>query len=117
MKSEFIIAIGFLSVAPTVGSMFLTNLISSSQDWDKASPYECGFATPGSPGDFSSRFFHLVILFLVWDVEIVLLVPCFQDLAVWSIGNIALAAFLLVLTLGLFYEITEGTIKWTMQES
>lgn len=46
-------------------SLGFISLEEDSYDWDKSSPYECGFVRPKIPGDFSSRFFHLVILFLV----------------------------------------------------
>nr|YP_010826679.1 NADH dehydrogenase subunit 3 [Crassostrea talonata]UOU85760.1 NADH dehydrogenase subunit 3 [Crassostrea talonata] len=112
---EVMFLVVFLSVIPILFSLSLVNLVEDAYDWDKSSPYECGFSGAEAPGDFSSRFFHLVILFLVWDVEIVLLIPCFQDLNTWSVGSGALAIFLLVLALGLYYEIMEGTIKWALQ--
>nr|AWE09677.1 NADH dehydrogenase subunit 3 [Crassostrea belcheri] len=115
MSLEFVVLIMVLSAIPISVSLSLINLEEDSYDWDKSSPYECGFISPEIPGDFSSRFFHLVILFLVWDVEIVLLIPCFQDLSVWSMGGSPLAIFLLILALGLYYELMEGTIKWTLQ--
>ena len=115
MIVEVIFLVILLSIVPILFSLRLVNLIEDVYDWDKSSPYECGFMGAEAPGDFSSRFFHLVILFLVWDVEIVLLIPCFQDLSTWSVGRGALAIFLLVLALGLYYEIIEGTIKWSLQ--
>lgn len=116
MRLELILLVTALSAIPIRVSLGLVNLEEDSYDWDKSSPYECGFVGPKIPGDFSSRFFHLVILFLVWDVEIVLLIPCFQDLSVWSMGGSPLAVFLLILSLGLYYELMEGTIKWTLQK-
>nr|YP_004300532.1 NADH dehydrogenase subunit 3 [Crassostrea nippona]ADE18730.1 NADH dehydrogenase subunit 3 [Crassostrea nippona] len=116
MTLELIFLITVLSAIPISVSMSLVNLEEGCYDWDKSSPYECGFAGPKIPGDFSSRFFHLVILFLVWDVEIVLLIPCFQDLSVWSMGGSPLAVFLLILAFGLYYELMEGTIKWTYEK-
>nr|UBR43053.1 NADH dehydrogenase subunit 3 [Magallana bilineata] len=115
MSWDVVIVVIVVSAIPIGVSLSLVNLEENSYDWDKSSPYECGFVSPDIPGDFSSRFFHLVILFLVWDVEIVLLIPCFQDLSVWSTGGYPLAVFLLILSFGLYYELMEGTIKWTLQ--
>nr|YP_002860231.1 NADH dehydrogenase subunit 3 [Crassostrea sikamea]BAM44221.1 NADH dehydrogenase subunit 3 [Crassostrea sp. KRA_Hyb]ACD35444.1 NADH dehydrogenase subunit 3 [Crassostrea sikamea]ACO40212.1 NADH dehydrogenase subunit 3 [Crassostrea sikamea]AIM52380.1 NADH dehydrogenase subunit 3 [Crassostrea sikamea]AIM52393.1 NADH dehydrogenase subunit 3 [Crassostrea sikamea] len=115
MSWDLIFLITVLSAIPIGVSLGFINLEEDSYDWDKSSPYECGFVGPKIPGDFSSRFFHLVILFLVWDVEIVLLIPCFQDLGVWSAGANPLAIFLMILSFGLYYELMEGTISWTLQ--
>lgn len=59
------VLITVLSAIPIRVSLGFISLEEDSYDWDKSSPYECGFVRPKIPGDFSSRFFHLVILFLV----------------------------------------------------
>nr|YP_002860243.1 NADH dehydrogenase subunit 3 [Crassostrea ariakensis]ACD35467.1 NADH dehydrogenase subunit 3 [Crassostrea ariakensis]AIM52341.1 NADH dehydrogenase subunit 3 [Crassostrea ariakensis]AIM52354.1 NADH dehydrogenase subunit 3 [Crassostrea ariakensis]AIM52367.1 NADH dehydrogenase subunit 3 [Crassostrea ariakensis] len=116
MSLELIFLVMTLSLAPIMVSLSLLNFEEDYYDWDKSSPYECGFVGPKVPGDFSSRFFHLVILFLVWDVEIVLLIPCLQDLSVWSSGGVPLIVFMLILAYGLYYELMDGSIKWTHQK-
>nr|YP_008757804.1 NADH dehydrogenase subunit 3 [Ostrea lurida]AGM48344.1 NADH dehydrogenase subunit 3 [Ostrea lurida] len=117
MSLDVILFVVFLSLLPIFFSTWFSGLLQEFYDWEKSSPYECGFIMTSNPGDFSSRFFHLVILFLVWDVEIVLLVPCFHDLLVWSVGALAASSFILVLIYGLYYEMIEGTIKWTLHTS
>nr|ANK36669.1 NADH dehydrogenase subunit 3 [Saccostrea cucullata]ANK36681.1 NADH dehydrogenase subunit 3 [Saccostrea cucullata] len=84
MLLSMVMIVMVLSVVPIIFSCWFSGLPKEGYDWDKSSPYECGFISVKNPGDFSSRFFHLVILFLVWDVEIVLLVPCFQ---IYSAGR------------------------------
>ena len=42
----------------------------------KRRAYECGFSgVEGAWIPFSLHFFHFAILFVVWDVEVVLLIP------------------------------------------
>ena len=62
-----------LSLAIPSASFLLTEKIP---DKEKSSVYECGFSPIHRPGKpFSVRFFVIAILFLVFDLEIVLLFP------------------------------------------
>nr|QEQ13755.1 NADH dehydrogenase subunit 3 [Xenopus fraseri]QEQ13768.1 NADH dehydrogenase subunit 3 [Xenopus fraseri] len=84
-------------------------------DLEKLSPYECGFDPLGSARlPFSMRFFLIAILFLLFDLEIALLLP--SPWAVQLISSstvIAWAALILtLLTLGLVYEWTQGGLEW-----
>lgn len=73
----------------------------------KGSPFECGFDPKDSARiPFSIRFFLLSILFLVFDVEVVLLFPRVLGLAMGGTLGMIISGlgFLLVLLLGLFHE-------------
>nr|YP_009320064.1 NADH dehydrogenase subunit 3 [Clithon retropictum]BAV89894.1 NADH dehydrogenase subunit 3 [Clithon retropictum] len=84
-------------------------------DREKSSPFECGFDPMGSARlPFSLRFFLLAVIFLIFDVEIVLLFPvfigCFEGVSMsvfW--GGFA---FLIILIVGLFHEWNEGSLDW-----
>nr|VFU78818.1 NADH dehydrogenase subunit 3 [Proasellus arthrodilus] len=86
-------------------------------DREKASPFECGFnpiSTNRLP--FSLRFFIIAMIFLVFDVEIVLLLPLSS---VWDVSNmnfwsLSYLAFLILLLLGTFYEWSYGALNWKM---
>nr|QEQ13469.1 NADH dehydrogenase subunit 3 [Xenopus victorianus] len=84
-------------------------------DMEKLSPYECGFDPLGSARlPFSMRFFLIAILFLLFDLEIALLLP-----SPWAVQlntpNIVIlwaALILTLLTLGLIYEWLQGGLEW-----
>nr|YP_009487378.1 NADH dehydrogenase subunit 3 [Pattonomys semivillosus]AWB97210.1 NADH dehydrogenase subunit 3 [Pattonomys semivillosus] len=83
---------------------------------DKASPYECGFdPTEITRLPFSMKFFLIAITFLLFDLEIALLLPlpwAFQstnlNMTMWTS-----AALILILSLGLTYEWLQKGLEWT----
>nr|YP_008758323.1 NADH dehydrogenase subunit 3 [Rhodeus sinensis]AGX85307.1 NADH dehydrogenase subunit 3 [Rhodeus sinensis] len=86
-----------------------------SPDAEKLSPYECGFDPLGSARlPFSLRFFLVAILFLLFDLEIALLLPLpWGDQLFNPAGTFFWATMVLVLlTLGLIYEWTQGGLEW-----
>nr|BAV71738.1 NADH dehydrogenase subunit 3 [Danio margaritatus] len=84
-------------------------------DTEKLSPYECGFDPLGSARlPFSLRFFLVAILFLLFDLEIALLLPLpWGDQLPNPMETFFWAAMVLILlTLGLAYEWTQGGLEW-----
>nr|YP_009142449.1 NADH dehydrogenase subunit 3 [Pristis pectinata]AKH35976.1 NADH dehydrogenase subunit 3 [Pristis pectinata]ATX69098.1 NADH dehydrogenase subunit 3 [Pristis pectinata] len=82
---------------------------------EKMSPYECGFDPLGSARlPFSLRFFLVAILFLLFDLEIALLLPLpwgsQLDFPLFTI--LWTAIILILLTLGLIYEWSQGGLEW-----
>nr|AER41368.1 NADH dehydrogenase subunit III [Pinicola enucleator] len=90
-------------------------LAQTNPDPEKLSPYECGFDPLGSARlPFSIRFFLVAILFLLFDLEIALLLPLPWAIQLESpTTTLAWASFLLLLlTLGLIYEWIQGGLEW-----
>nr|QUG10220.1 NADH dehydrogenase subunit 3 [Polysticta stelleri] len=90
-------------------------LAQMNPDSEKLSPYECGFDPLGSARlPFSIRFFLVAILFLLFDLEIALLLPLPWAIQLQSpLLTLAwTAAILLLLTLGLAYEWAQGGLEW-----
>nr|APC60963.1 NADH dehydrogenase subunit 3 [Pattonomys semivillosus]AWL21299.1 NADH dehydrogenase subunit 3 [Pattonomys semivillosus] len=83
---------------------------------DKASPYECGFdPTEITRLPFSMKFFLIAITFLLFDLEIALLLPL-----PWASQSMNLnmtvwisTALILILSLGLTYEWLQKGLEWT----
>nr|WOX00745.1 NADH dehydrogenase subunit 3 [Meleagris gallopavo]WOX00797.1 NADH dehydrogenase subunit 3 [Meleagris gallopavo]WOX01187.1 NADH dehydrogenase subunit 3 [Meleagris gallopavo] len=109
----FMLSLSFmLSTALTILNFLLAQ---TTPDTEKLSPYECGFDPLGSARlPFSIRFFLVAILFLLFDLEIALLLPLPWAIQLqspittltWTITIISL------LTLGLTYEWTQGGLEW-----
>nr|YP_009024190.1 NADH dehydrogenase subunit 3 [Nipponnemertes punctatula]AGL46768.1 NADH dehydrogenase subunit 3 [Nipponnemertes punctatula] len=102
-----------LSVVVWLISFFLSKRVY--QDFEKNTPFECGFDPNLSARvPFSMRFFLLAVLFLIFDVEIVLLMPLSLVLSwsFWISGMVMGVFFLVILVVGLFHEWKEGSLNW-----
>nr|YP_010400713.1 NADH dehydrogenase subunit 3 [Cottus koreanus]YP_010954556.1 NADH dehydrogenase subunit 3 [Cottus pollux]UQS79377.1 NADH dehydrogenase subunit 3 [Cottus pollux]WMV97808.1 NADH dehydrogenase subunit 3 [Cottus pollux] len=101
-----------LSVILALVSFWLPQM---TPDHEKLSPYECGFDPVGSARlPFSLRFFLIAILFLLFDLEIALLLPLpWGDQLTTPLTTFLWAtAVLALLTLGLIYEWLQGGLEW-----
>nr|YP_009772320.1 NADH dehydrogenase subunit 3 [Hydrotaea dentipes]QIT03201.1 NADH dehydrogenase subunit 3 [Hydrotaea dentipes] len=98
--------------------MLLASILSKKTvvDREKSSPFECGFDPKSSSRlPFSLRFFLITIIFLIFDVEIALILPIiliinFSNLMIWTITSII---FILILLLGLYHEWNQGMLNWS----
>nr|AQP27365.1 NADH dehydrogenase subunit 3 [Pericapritermes nitobei] len=98
--------------------MLLTTLLSKkmNEDREKSSPFECGFDPKNSARlPFSSRFFLIAVIFMIFDVEIALLIPMpitmyTSNIKAWMIVS---SAFLLILIIGLYHEWNQGSLEWS----
>nr|YP_010258387.1 NADH dehydrogenase subunit 3 [Tonoscolex birmanicus]AGW95960.1 NADH dehydrogenase subunit 3 [Tonoscolex birmanicus] len=88
----------------------------STENREKSTPFECGF-DPASTAriPFSMRFFLLAIIFIVFDIEIVLLMPIPTTFMKSYAPHIltTYSAFVIVLLIGLFHEWDEGSLDWS----
>nr|YP_010947967.1 NADH dehydrogenase subunit 3 [Omosudis lowii]WMI34904.1 NADH dehydrogenase subunit 3 [Omosudis lowii]BAR45908.1 NADH dehydrogenase subunit 3 [Omosudis lowii] len=111
VSTVLLIALTLSSVLALV-SFWLPQL---NPDTEKLSPYECGFDPLGSARlPFSLRFFLVAILFLLFDLEIALLLPLpwGDQLATPTHTFYWATTVLSLLTLGLAYEWTQGGLEW-----
>nr|YP_009626850.1 NADH dehydrogenase subunit 3 [Chiromantes haematocheir]QCB91518.1 NADH dehydrogenase subunit 3 [Chiromantes haematocheir] len=98
--------------------MIIATILSKKtiMDREKNSPYECGFDPKGSARlPFSLRFFLIAVIFLIFDVEITLLLPIASTLSLTNIFSwfFTSIVFLFILLLGLYYEWFQGALNWS----
>nr|YP_637069.1 NADH dehydrogenase subunit 3 [Phalanger vestitus]BAE94026.1 NADH dehydrogenase subunit 3 [Phalanger vestitus] len=82
---------------------------------EKSSPYECGFDPLGSARlPFSMKFFLIAITFLLFDLEIALLLPLPWAIQLSSPNTMLILSYslILLLTAGLTYEWLQKGLEW-----
>jgi len=104
-----------ISVLNAVGMVVASHLISPTKRTAvKLSPYESGIDPIGDTrARFSVAFYVVALLFIVFDVETVFLVP-------WAVvmrevglaGFVTAGMFIFILTVGLIYEWKKGALEW-----
>ena len=80
----------------------------------KTSTYECGVETEGDAlGQFNARYYVYALIFVVFDVEILLLYPWAVALpAAGLAGFLAGALFLAILVVGFVYDWAKKALEW-----
>ncbi|AKC82878.1 NADH-quinone oxidoreductase subunit I [Verrucomicrobia bacterium IMCC26134] len=79
--------------------------------------YECGVKSEGLVHTrFSVKFYVTAMLFILFDIEVVFLIPwafIYRDFLANHISILAPIGFFFgVLVLGLFYEVKKGALDW-----
>nr|YP_009002573.2 NADH dehydrogenase subunit 3 [Cherax preissii] len=116
MLTIYVITLMTLTITTLI--MLLSSILSKKTmlDREKMSPFECGFDPKTSARlPFSLRFFLIAVIFLIFDVEITLLLPLasvtpFTNIFSWSFSGIF---FLLILLFGLYFEWQKGALEWS----
>nr|YP_010693223.1 NADH dehydrogenase subunit 3 [Bactrocera fulvicauda]WCB99015.1 NADH dehydrogenase subunit 3 [Bactrocera fulvicauda] len=98
--------------------MMLASTLSKKAlaDREKCSPFECGFDPKSSSRlPFSLRFFLVTIIFLIFDVEIALILPMIliisvSNIMMWTTTSIV---FIIILIIGLYHEWNQGMLNWS----
>ena len=104
-----------LSVVFIAFALFLQHLIApAKRSALKDSPYECGEEAEGSAWvQFNIRFYVIALIFIVFEVEVVLLFPwavVFKELGL--IAFVEMVVFLGILTVGLVAVWRRGDLDW-----
>lgn len=104
------IAVSIIAASHLLGQRARTNPIK-----DRA--YECGLPAEGpSSARFSVKFYITAMLFILFDIEVVFLIPwvlVYRDFLQAQLPILLpVLFFLAVLVIGLVYEVRKGALKW-----
>lgn len=121
MLTEFgkILIFIILAIVFVIITLFINKLIRPNRPtFEKQKVYECGENPEGSPWiKFNIRFYVVALIFLIFDVEVVLLFPwalTYKEYGVY--GFIVGIIFLVILGLGMAYEWRKGDLEWARPE-
>nr|YP_010166679.1 NADH dehydrogenase subunit 3 [Mystonectes coelamboides]QRV62770.1 NADH dehydrogenase subunit 3 [Mystonectes coelamboides] len=112
-----ITTMGFIIMLIALITMSLASIISKKtfMDREKNSPFECGFDPINSSRlPFSLQFFLIAVIFLIFDVEIALLLPMIMINKMSHIPTLLLTSFffIIILLIGLYHEWNQGALNW-----
>ena len=98
-----------------VVAIFAAKLIRPARPTkEKLLTYECGEDVIGTPWvKFNIRFYVVALIFLIFDVEVVLLIPWALVYKGFGVGGFLVGGiFLFLLGLGMAYEWRKGDLEW-----
>nr|QEH58946.1 NADH dehydrogenase subunit 3 [Trepobates sp. XD-2019] len=88
----------------------------SKNNHEKMTPFECGFDPKSSSRmPFSMQFFMIAMIFLVFDVEIVIILPTIKMMQMSEMTSwfLTTSTFMVILIIGLFHEWKNGMLEWS----
>ena len=108
------VATGLALVLMSLGLLIGRWQARNKDDKEKLSAYECGFeAFEDSRMNFDVRYYLVAILFIVFDIEAVLIYPwALQFSALGWAGLATMASFLALIVVALAYVWKKGALEW-----
>jgi NADH-quinone oxidoreductase subunit A len=108
------VAVGFPVLLLTVAWMWARHFQPQKPSAVKNDSYECGVPSTGSTWiQFKAHYYLYAILFLIFDVEVLFLLPfavAFTDLPAGAL--VAMLVFMLLLAEGLVWAWHRGHLEW-----
>jgi NADH-quinone oxidoreductase subunit A len=117
MNIEYLFAIFFIFFSFLLAAILflvLYVIVFRQVDFEKVSAYECGFNPfEDAYGRFDVRFYLVAILLLIFDLEVTFIFPWSSNVGSSQFfGLITFFVFLVILTVGFFYEWKRGALEW-----
>ncbi len=108
------VAVVFPLVPIGLAKLWSRTFTPSKPGYDKQSSYECGILSVGSTRiQFKSQYYLYGIIFLIFDVEAVFLIPVAVAFLHLPLGAVlAVAVFILLLLEGLAWAWAKGVLTW-----
>lgn len=118
VKEEYLSIFIYLCFATFLGVLIISLsyfLVTQSPETEKLSTYECGFDPYGDTREqFNIRFYIIAILFVLFDIEIIFMLPWCLSLAQLDLlGFWSMVEFLAELGIGFIYVWCVGAIEWS----
>jgi NADH-quinone oxidoreductase subunit A len=114
----FIVAIGFAA-----GNVLLSQLVGQHKATrTKTMPYECGKDPVGTARErFSVKFYLVAMIFILFDIELIFLIPWAVVFKTFATGGRALSnliyvemmLFVVLLLVGYVYILKKGLFEWS----
>nr|YP_007026849.1 NADH dehydrogenase subunit 3 [Metacrangonyx ilvanus]CCI69552.1 NADH dehydrogenase subunit 3 [Metacrangonyx ilvanus] len=103
----------------TLVILVLANFLGKkmNKEREKNSSFECGFDPfKKARTSFSIRFFLVAIIFLIFDIEIVILMPVgiLINYSLASYFSLITAVIVIILIVGLIHEWNQGALNWIL---
>jgi NADH:ubiquinone oxidoreductase subunit 3 (subunit A) len=107
-------AVGMAAVPLTLAWLWARYFSPKKPGKDKNATYECGLEAKGDAWiQFKAEYYLYAIIFLVFDVETIFLLPFAVAFTGLSVGAfVAMMAFLVLLVEGLVWAWTKGVLTW-----
>lgn len=110
----FLTALSCFIIALLISSVGIVLRIKKPDSNAKKSPFECGFI-PKFRGrtPFSLQFFLIALIFLIFDIELILLFPILQTATKVSVRSlIVFEVFFFIIIYRFLVEWSQGILEW-----
>nr|YP_010839094.1 NADH dehydrogenase subunit 3 [Pachycondyla annamita]WGF22859.1 NADH dehydrogenase subunit 3 [Pachycondyla annamita] len=102
----------FISMSLMLLNFFISKKMMKNRE--KNSVFECGFDPMSNTRiPFSIQFFLISLMFLIFDIEISLLIPLIFSMLIFNIYMMySMYLFMIILLVSLYFEYSENMLEW-----